>query len=222
MSLCRPPADHGDAPVAQLDRAPDYESGGRRFESFRARHSPRASELRDLPPAPKPWPMIRLALPFLLCALAGCETASMRGEPSLARRAAEAVDPRLPVVAVVDTRPANPALVARIEALLAEARQSATAFASAVPRARAVAAAAGAPQSESWIAAQVALSELERTLAPFTRAFAEIDELRSASARNGQAAPADIEVLEAAAAGLRGLSVRQVESLDSIRALISG
>ena len=28
------------APVAQLDRAPDYEFGGRRFESFRARHSP--------------------------------------------------------------------------------------------------------------------------------------------------------------------------------------
>ena len=27
------------APVAQLDRAPDYESGGRRFESFRARHA---------------------------------------------------------------------------------------------------------------------------------------------------------------------------------------
>ena len=26
------------APVAQLDRAPDYESGGRTFESFRARH----------------------------------------------------------------------------------------------------------------------------------------------------------------------------------------
>ena len=28
------------APVAQLDRAPDYESGGRRFESFRARQIP--------------------------------------------------------------------------------------------------------------------------------------------------------------------------------------
>ena len=27
------------APVAQLDRAPDYESGGREFESLRARHS---------------------------------------------------------------------------------------------------------------------------------------------------------------------------------------
>ena len=31
------PRDAQQAPVAQLDRAPDYESGGRRFESFRAR-----------------------------------------------------------------------------------------------------------------------------------------------------------------------------------------
>ncbi len=30
---------HGRAPVAQLDRAPDYESGGREFESSPARHS---------------------------------------------------------------------------------------------------------------------------------------------------------------------------------------
>jgi site-specific recombinase XerD len=28
------------APVAQLDRAPDYESGGQEFESLRARHQP--------------------------------------------------------------------------------------------------------------------------------------------------------------------------------------
>jgi hypothetical protein len=27
-----------NAPVVQLDRIPDYESGGRRFESFRVRH----------------------------------------------------------------------------------------------------------------------------------------------------------------------------------------
>jgi hypothetical protein len=27
-----------EAPVAQLDRAPDFESGGRRFNSFRAHH----------------------------------------------------------------------------------------------------------------------------------------------------------------------------------------
>ena len=29
---------HPKAPVAQLDRVPGYELGGRRFESFRARH----------------------------------------------------------------------------------------------------------------------------------------------------------------------------------------
>ena len=37
----------GSAPVAQLDRAPDYESGGQRFESFRARH-PFRVQSRDI------------------------------------------------------------------------------------------------------------------------------------------------------------------------------
>jgi hypothetical protein len=32
------PTHRGNSPVAQLDRAPDYESGGREFESLRARH----------------------------------------------------------------------------------------------------------------------------------------------------------------------------------------
>ena len=33
-----PPSPNGSAPVAQLDRAPDFESVGRRFDSCRARH----------------------------------------------------------------------------------------------------------------------------------------------------------------------------------------
>src|ERR1700722_2861144 len=37
------------APVAQLDRAPDYESGGQEFESLRARH------LRTKPRRFAPW-----------------------------------------------------------------------------------------------------------------------------------------------------------------------
>src|SRR5438445_11234386 len=41
---CRPCC----APVAQLDRAPDYESGGQEFESLRARHSNRLISLRFL------------------------------------------------------------------------------------------------------------------------------------------------------------------------------
>jgi hypothetical protein len=35
----------GNAPVAQLDRAPDYESGGQEFESLRARHRLATSSL---------------------------------------------------------------------------------------------------------------------------------------------------------------------------------
>ena len=34
------PRRKADAPVAQLDRAPDYESGGQEFESLRVRHFP--------------------------------------------------------------------------------------------------------------------------------------------------------------------------------------
>src|SRR3546814_8094105 len=33
---------HSNAPVAQLDRASDYESEGRTFESFRVRHFPQS------------------------------------------------------------------------------------------------------------------------------------------------------------------------------------
>lgn len=166
--------------------------------------------------------MLRTALPLLLATLSACHAATSRTEPSLARRAAEAIDPRLPVTVEVDNRPADAGLVARIDGLLSEARASANAFAAAEPSVRAAAVAAGAPQSESWIAAQLALSELERTRAPFTRVFAEIDELRSASARGGRASPADVAALEAAATELRGLEERQAEALDSIRAMISG
>lgn len=165
---------------------------------------------------------MRLAMPLLLAVLPACATSTLGSEPSLAPRAAEAIDPRLPVTIDVDARPADAGLAARIESLLAEARASANAFAASEPVARAAAARAGSPQSESWIAAQLALSELERTRAPFTRAFAEIDELRSVSARSGRSAPADVAALETAAAELRGLGERQAEALGSIRALIAG
>ena len=162
-----------------------------------------------------------LALPMLM--LAACVTPSAQGEPSLARRAAEAIDPRLPVDVPVDARAVDPALAAQIEALMTEARNSAAAFTATEPGAQAKAAAAGPPESESWIAAQAALAELERTRAPFTRALGDLDALRAASARSGdRASPADIAALEAAAAELLAMSERQSAALDAIRAQIAG
>ena len=167
--------------------------------------------------------MIRaLFLFFSVLVLPACETATAQGEPSLARRPAESIDPRLPVDVAVDARPVDPALAARLQTLMADARTSAAAFASAEPAARAKASAAGQPESESWIAAQAALSELDRLRAPFARAIADLDELRANSARSGdRASPADIAALEAAAAQLLNISERQSASLDSIRTQIA-
>ena len=155
--------------------------------------------------------------------LAACETAAMKAEPSLARRPAESIDPRLPVDVPVDARAVDPALAARIEVLMTVARNSAAAFSAAVPAALAKAAASGSPQSESWIAAQSALAELDRTRAPFTRALGDLDALRAESARSGdRASAADVAALEAAAEELNVLAERQAEALGAIRAQIAG
>ena len=85
------------APVAQLDRAPDYESGGRRFESFRARHFPFRADI------------MRRALILTFAALTACSSAG-GPYPSLQPRSAEAIDPRLAVVRPMNDRPVTPRL----------------------------------------------------------------------------------------------------------------
>ncbi len=42
--------NYDDAPIAQLDRVPDYESGGRGFESSSVRHFFRLCVIKDLKP----------------------------------------------------------------------------------------------------------------------------------------------------------------------------
>jgi hypothetical protein len=42
------PFTHPNAPVAQLDRASDFESAGRPFEPDRARHAPRRDLARQV------------------------------------------------------------------------------------------------------------------------------------------------------------------------------
>ena len=67
-----------NAPVAQLDRAPDYESGGQEFESLRARHlriKPRTFPFSVCLPAMAAWRISRL--PTIRMALSSTATASM-------------------------------------------------------------------------------------------------------------------------------------------------
>src|SRR3954468_18521603 len=76
--------------------------------------------------------------------------------PSLQPRAAEAIDPRVPVERPLNERPVSAALASRLAELVAEAHAGEAAFESAASEAERLAATAGAPQSEGWIAAQQA------------------------------------------------------------------
>ena len=78
--------------------------------------------------------------------------------PSLQPRAAEAIDPRVPVPGPVNDRPVNPALASRLAELVTQARSGDGEFRPLAEQAERLAASAGARQSESWVAAQQALS----------------------------------------------------------------
>lgn len=165
---------------------------------------------------------MRAIFPFNLAVLAAACATPQGSEPSLAPRAAEAVDPRLPVAEAIDPAPADPALAGRLAALLAEARTAAAVFDSAAPGARALAQSAGPAQSESWVAAQAALSQLERARGPLARAAAEVDALAAERLRVGRSyTAADLAALEQAAAELRAINERQIETLDSIAQLLA-
>ena len=78
--------------------------------------------------------------------------------PSLAPRAAETIDPRVPLAGDGAQQPVSPALAARLAELIALARQGDRAFTAAAEEAQRLTAAAGATQSESWVIAQQAVT----------------------------------------------------------------
>src|SRR6476660_5575711 len=94
-------------------------------------------------------------LPFV--ALSAC-SAPGGPYPSLQPRAAEAIDPRVPVVRPMNDRPVRPALASRLAELVALAHSGDGAFEAAANEAERLASVAGAPQSESWISAQEELT----------------------------------------------------------------
>ena len=85
--------------------------------------------------------MFRAAALFPLL-LAACGTMPT-GEPSLSPRAAEAVDPRVPIPNEVIAGPVDPLLAGRIAQLMAEVRAGEAAFQAAEAEAERLAAAAG-------------------------------------------------------------------------------
>ena len=156
--------------------------------------------------------------PLLALGLIGC-AASSATEPSLARRPAEAIDPRLPIASAPTPGPVDAALAAQLAQLVAEGRAGARLFDAEVGQAQVLANAAGPAQSDSWILAQQALSGLEGARARSTKALADVDALAAARILGGTGLSfSDMTAIEAALSDLRALTDRQATTFDRLSA----
>jgi hypothetical protein len=154
-------------------------------------------------------------LPIL--ALAAC-AAPGGPYPSLQPRAAEAIDPRVPVERPVNDRPATPALAARLAELVAQARGGDATFEPAIAEAERLAANAGAPQSEGWTLAQQAMSAAIEARGPTASALGDVDALgANALQTQGGIAPNDLAAIQSAAAEIGALDQRQAERLKALQ-----
>jgi hypothetical protein len=150
-----------------------------------------------------------LALLLPVSALAACSSPT-GPYPSLAPRAAEAIDPRVPIAVDPSPGSVDPAMRAALAEAVARARAGAPQFDSLARRAATLAAAAGPRQSESWIVAQQALSALGAQYGVTTAAAADIDAI--AAERIDQArwlVPATRAAIEAAAAEVGAINDTQ-------------
>ena len=157
-----------------------------------------------------------LLLPCLL--LAACSTMHGGPYPSLQPRAAEAIDPRLQPVKPMNDRPVSPALAAKLAALVDQARGGDAAFEPAAAEAERLAAAAGAPQSEGWIAAQEALSAAIAARKPTALAQADIDALGATALQTqGGIAPNDLRAIDGAAAEVSRIARSQTDRIAAVQ-----
>ena len=165
---------------------------------------------------------VRLLILLLIVPVAAC-TRPGGPLPSLAPRPGETIDPRIPVETAEPATTADPALVARLEAQVTQARAGHAAFLEAAALAERRVAVAGAPQSESWVAAQQAISAAVAARRPTTLALGDIDEIAATLiAQEGWIAPADQAAIAAAAARVTELDRVQAARIDSFRARLGG
>jgi hypothetical protein len=138
--------------------------------------------------------------------------------PSLQPRAAEAIDPRVPVVRPINDRPVTAGLAARLAALVDQAQSGDAAFDGAASVAERLAGGAGPPRSESWIAAQEALTAAIAARRPTATAMGDIDEIGATALQNQAGiAPNDFAAIKSAAAKVGAIDSRQADRIASIQ-----
>jgi len=156
---------------------------------------------------------VALALAVLL---SGCATATHA--PSLAPRAAEAIDPRVPVPEPVLSTVPTAGLVEKLDSLIAQATTGDQAVSPLIERARALADAAGPKESESWVVAQQALSAAVSARLPVTSAVGDIDALGAKRVQTlGGIGAADLKAIGAAAARVAEIDGREASAIDAVQ-----
>jgi hypothetical protein len=153
--------------------------------------------------------------------LAGC--AADGSFPSLAQRPAEkayaeerdAPDP------VVPQPPDDPGAVTRARALVADAEAGRGAFDAAYDAAAPLVGRAGASGSDSWIAAQQAVSRAVAAQAQTTKALADLDQLTASRASGAPISDADAARLREAAARAQAIADAQADRLHRLEAALS-
>jgi hypothetical protein len=164
---------------------------------------------------------MRLSVPLLTLLVCACAPPGPE-PPSLSPRAAEAIDPRLPVSQTPVATQVSPALRQQLDAFVAQAGAGDRAFQSAIGEARRLAAAAGSRESESWVAAQQAISAAIAARGPVTRAIGDIDALAAGWIQShGGIGPADQAAIEEAAGRVAGIDRQQAETIDALQARLA-
>ncbi len=124
----------------------------------------------------------------------------------------------MPVVRPVNVRPVTPALAERLSGLVGAAHSGDAAFDGAAADAERLAASAGAPQSEGWIAAQEALTAAIAARKLTAQALGDIDALAASALQvQGGIAPSDLAAIKSAQAEVGALDTRQAERVDAVQ-----
>ena len=160
-----------------------------------------------------------LCLAIALIGLLGACSTPQGSYPSLAPRAAEAIDPRVPIPSEVKIGPADTNLSTHLAALIDQAESGDSQFEAAAANAERLAQGAGSPQTESWVAAQQALSAAQAARGPTTRALGDIDGLAAAALEQRGGIPAgNLAAIQAAAEQATEIDRRQSARIDAIEA----
>jgi hypothetical protein len=156
------------------------------------------------------------ALLLIIPALSAC--AADVAAPSLSPRPAEAIDPRVPIAEGPFSTQVSPELARQLDQAVASALAGEQAFASAIGGAQRLAGAAGAHASESWVAAQQALSAAIAVRGQVTRAIGEIDALGAQWIQSrGGIEPADLAAIDAAVQQVARIDRSQAGAIDALQ-----